>query len=51
MIYRREIDGLRGIAVLAVIFFHSGLRYNNDFGTFIEGGFLGVDIFLSLIHI
>ena len=48
MIYRREIDGLRGIAVLAVIFFHSGLRYNNDFGTFIEGGFLGVDIFFVI---
>jgi peptidoglycan/LPS O-acetylase OafA/YrhL len=41
MKYRREIDGLRAIAVLSVIFFHAGLK------TF-SGGYLGVDIFFVL---
>jgi peptidoglycan/LPS O-acetylase OafA/YrhL len=36
--YRREIDGLRAIAVLPVIFFHAGFK---SFG----GGFVGVDVF------
>lgn len=41
MKYRREIDGLRALAVVAVIFFHAG------FGLF-EGGFVGVDIFFVI---
>ena len=41
MKYRREIDGLRAIAVLSVLFFHAGLK------TF-SGGYLGVDIFFVL---
>lgn len=41
MKYRREIDGLRAIAVLPVIFFHAG------FQTF-HGGFIGVDIFFVI---
>ena len=41
MQYRREIDGLRAIAVLAVIISHSGL-------SFLSGGFLGVDIFFVI---
>lgn len=41
MKYRREVDGLRAIAVLAVILFHAG------FTTF-EGGFIGVDIFFVI---
>jgi peptidoglycan/LPS O-acetylase OafA/YrhL len=41
MDYRREIDGLRALAVLPVIFFHSG------FETF-SGGFVGVDIFFVI---
>ncbi len=39
--YRRDIDGVRAIAVIAVILFHA------DFSLF-EGGFVGVDVFLVL---
>lgn len=39
--YRSEIDGLRALAVLPVIFFHAG------FNTF-SGGFVGVDIFFVI---
>jgi peptidoglycan/LPS O-acetylase OafA/YrhL len=41
MDYRREIDGLRALAVLSVILFHAG------FETF-SGGFVGVDIFFVI---
>jgi peptidoglycan/LPS O-acetylase OafA/YrhL len=41
MDYRREIDGLRALAVLPVIFFHAG------FQTF-SGGFVGVDVFFVI---
>ncbi|MGL4603794.1 MAG: acyltransferase family protein [Iodobacter sp.] len=41
MKYRREIDGLRALAVLPVILFHAG------FETF-SGGFVGVDIFFVI---
>lgn len=41
MHYRREIDGLRALAVLAVIFFHAG------FATF-SGGYVGVDVFFVI---
>jgi len=41
MEYRREIDGLRALAVLPVILFHAG------FETF-SGGFVGVDIFFVI---
>ena len=41
MDYRREIDGLRAIAVLPVILFHAG------FAVF-RGGFVGVDVFFVI---
>jgi peptidoglycan/LPS O-acetylase OafA/YrhL len=41
MKYRREIDGLRALAVLPVVLFHAKLPY-------FDGGFLGVDIFFVI---
>ena len=41
MKYRTEVDGLRAIAVVAVILFHAGIP---AFG----GGFVGVDIFFVI---
>ncbi|WP_428541942.1 acyltransferase family protein [Profundibacter sp.] len=41
MNYRREIDGLRAIAVLPVILYHAG------FSVF-QGGYVGVDVFFVI---
>jgi peptidoglycan/LPS O-acetylase OafA/YrhL len=41
MKYRPEIDGLRAIAVIPVIFFHAG-------ASAISGGYIGVDIFFVI---
>ena len=41
MKYRAEIDGLRALAVLPVIFFHAGFEW-------FSGGFVGVDIFFVI---
>jgi peptidoglycan/LPS O-acetylase OafA/YrhL len=41
MDYRREIDGLRAIAVLPVILFHAGFEM-------FSGGFVGVDVFFVI---
>lgn len=41
MKYRKEIDGLRALAVLPVILFHAGFTY-------FSGGFVGVDIFFVI---
>jgi len=39
--YRPDVDGLRAVAVLAVVFYHA-------FPSFIQGGFVGVDIFFVI---
>ena len=41
MDYRKEIDGLRALAVLPVLLFHSGVPY-------LTGGFIGVDVFFVI---
>lgn len=38
--YRPEIDGLRAVAVLAVVLFHGGLGF--------QGGYVGVDVFFVI---
>ena len=39
--YKPQIDGLRALAVLPVVFFHAGF-------SFFQGGFIGVDIFFVI---
>lgn len=41
MLYRKEVDGLRAIAVIPVILFHAGIPI-------FQGGFVGVDIFFVI---
>jgi peptidoglycan/LPS O-acetylase OafA/YrhL len=38
--YRSDVDGLRALAVLSVVFYHLGLP--------LHGGFIGVDIFFTI---
>ena len=40
-VYRPDIDGLRAVAILSVVWFHAGLRG-------LTGGFTGVDIFFVI---
>ena len=44
--YRKEIDGLRAIAVISVILYH--IKF--DIGNFVlfKGGFVGVDVFFVI---
>tara|TARA_B100000029_G_C17553376_1_gene950874 strand:+ start:41 stop:2032 length:1992 start_codon:yes stop_codon:yes gene_type:complete len=44
--YRPEIDGLRAVAVLAVIFYHAEISILDI--DFFSGGFIGVDIFFVI---
>ena len=39
--YRREIDGLRAVALLPVMLFHGGCPW-------LPGGFIGVDVFFVI---
>lgn len=41
MLYRKEIDGLRALAVIPVILFHGGF-------TWFSGGYVGVDVFFVI---
>ena len=41
MVYRADIDGIRALAVLSVIFYHLKLE-------FLPGGFVGVDVFFVI---
>jgi len=41
LFYRKEIDGLRALSVISVIFYHAGFD-------FFEGGFIGVDVFFVI---
>ena len=41
MLYRKEIDGLRALAVIPVILFHAGFEN-------FSGGYVGVDVFLVI---
>lgn len=41
--YMPELDGLRGLAILAVMIFHANVD-----APFLKGGFLGVDVFFVL---
>jgi len=41
MQYRSEIDGLRALAIIPVVFFHGGF-------SLVSGGFVGVDVFFVI---
>ena len=41
MTYRRDIEGMRAIAVVAVLLYHFGVPHT-------DGGFVGVDVFFVL---
>ena len=42
--FRSDINGLRAIAVLGVVFYHAEVK-------FLQGGWLGVDVFFVILKI
>jgi len=44
--YRKEIDSLRALAVLAVIIYHAKIPFFG--GHLLSGGYIGVDIFFVI---
>ena len=46
VIYRAEIDGLRAIAVLSVVFYHAKFLAFEQI--WFQGGYIGVDVFLVI---
>ena len=44
--YRKDIDGLRALAVLGVIFYHAELVFKDNI--IVSGSFLGVAIFFVI---
>ena len=44
--YRRDIDGLRALAVLGVIIYHAKLYFDDT--RVLPGGYLGVDVFCHI---
>jgi len=44
--FRPDIEGLRGVAVLLVVFFHAALLSNSDLK--VPGGYIGVDLFFVI---
>ena len=44
--YRPEIDGLRALAVLGVVFYHAEFYFFNN--NILKGGYLGVDVFFVI---
>ncbi len=45
--YRPQLDGIRAVAVVAVMLFHSAIGFNER-GNLLPGGYLGVDVFFAL---
>ena len=48
--YRPEVDGLRAIAVISVIFYHAKFQLGKNFNNIeiFQGGYFGVDIFFVI---
>lgn len=45
--YRPQLDGIRAVAVVAVMLFHASIGFNER-GKLLPGGYLGVDVFFAL---
>jgi len=44
--YIPEVDALRGISVICIIFYHFGITMSDD--PILKSGFIGVDIFIVI---